>query len=43
MNRNTEIDHKFAEQEANLLKFLMKEDPSDEYNIVRMLNHIRFR
>jgi hypothetical protein len=43
MNRNTEIDHKFAEQEATLLKFLMKEDPTDIYNIVRMFNHTKFR
>jgi dual specificity tyrosine-phosphorylation-regulated kinase 2/3/4 len=43
VNRNTEIDHKFAEQEAGLLKFLMLEDPHDEHNIVRMLEHTRFR
>ena len=27
MNRNTELDHKFAEAEANMLKLLMKDDP----------------
>ncbi len=29
INRNTEIDHKFAESEAKILKQLMKEDPYD--------------
>lgn len=29
INRNTEIDHKFAESEAKILKQLMKEDPLD--------------
>ena len=43
INRNTEIDHKFAEQEAKLLKFLMEEDPLDQHNIVRMQGHIHFR
>ena len=43
MNRNTEIDHKFAEQEAKLLKFIIEEDPKDEHNIVRMLEHSSFR
>lgn len=43
INRNTEIDHKFAKQEANLLKFLMEEDPEDKNNIVRLISHIRFR
>lgn len=43
INRNTEIDHKFAEQEGRLLRFLMSEDPNDEHNIVRMAEHIRFR
>ena len=43
INRNTEIDHKFAKQEASLLKFLMEEDPNDENNIVRLIEHIRFR
>ena len=36
INRNTEVDHNFAKQEARLLKFLMKEDADDKYNIVRM-------
>ena len=43
INRNTEIDHKFAKQEASLLKFLMEEDPEDEHNIVRLIEHISFR
>ena len=43
INRNTEIDHKFAKQEGKLLKFLMDEDPKDQYNIVRMSQHIHFR
>lgn len=43
MNRNTELDHKFAESEANLLKFLMDEDKNDEVNIVRMYEHTIFR
>ena len=30
-------------QEGKLLKFLMDEDPNDEHNIVRMIEHIRFR
>lgn len=29
INRNTDIDHKFAKAEANLLKKLMCEDPDD--------------
>mmetsp|Transcript_43681 Transcript_43681/g.57868 ORF Transcript_43681/g.57868 Transcript_43681/m.57868 type:complete len:168 (+) Transcript_43681:2458-2961(+) len=29
INRNTEIDHKFAMQEGKLLNFLMNEDPKD--------------
>ena len=29
INRNTEIDHKFAEAEAKILKQLMEEDPDD--------------
>jgi dual specificity tyrosine-phosphorylation-regulated kinase 2/3/4 len=36
INRNTEIDHKFAQSEAKILKLLMKEDPDDLNNIVRM-------
>ena len=43
VNRNTEIDHKFAKQEGKLLQFLMDEDPNDENNIVRMVSHIHFR
>ena len=43
INRNTEIDHKFAKQEATLLKFLMIEDPTDDNNIVRLIEHITFR
>ena len=43
VNRNTEIDHKFAKQEGKLLKFLMDEDPQDDNNIVRMVQHIHFR
>lgn len=43
LNRNTEIDHKFAQQEGKLLRFLMREDPKDEHNIVRMIDHVRFR
>ena len=43
INRNTEIDHKFARQEGKLLRFLMEEDPNDEHNIVRMAEHIHFR
>ena len=43
MNRNTELDHKFADSEAKLLKYLMTEDPNDQCNIVRMLEHTDFR
>ena len=43
INRNTEIDHKFAMQEGKLLRFLMEEDPNDEHNIVRLIEHLRFR
>lgn len=43
INRNTEIDHKFAMQEGKLLRFLMQEDPEDEFNIVRLVEHLRFR
>lgn len=43
INRNTEIDHQFAAQEANLLKFLMKADAQDQHNIVRMMEHVHFR
>jgi serine/threonine protein kinase len=37
INRNTEVDHKFAESEAKLLKQLMTEDPKDENNIVKLM------
>ena len=40
LNRNTEIDHKFATQEGRLLRFLMREDPKDQHNIVRMIEHV---
>ena len=43
INRNTEIDHKFAQQEGKLLRFLMNEDPRDEHNIVRLIEHVHFR
>lgn len=43
INRNTELDHKFADAEASLLKQLMAEDPLDQFNIVRMSEHLRFR
>ena len=43
VNRNTEIDHKFAKAEGKLLQFLMDEDPNDDNNIVRMSKHIHFR
>ena len=36
INRNTELDHKFAKNEADLLTRLMEDDPLDEQNIVRM-------
>ena len=38
ITRNTELDHKFAESEGKLLEFLMREDPDDKHNIVRMLD-----
>ena len=37
INRNTEIDHNFAESEHKLLQTIMKQDPHDTHNIVRML------
>jgi hypothetical protein len=43
INRNTEIDHKFAQAEADLLKFLMEEDPLDQHHIVRLSEHLHFR
>jgi dual specificity tyrosine-phosphorylation-regulated kinase 2/3/4 len=36
INRNTEIDHQFAQSEFLLLEQLMQEDPLDQHNIVRM-------
>lgn len=43
ITRNTEIDHKFANSESRLLNFLMEKDPSDSYNIVRMIDEFTFR
>ena len=43
VTRNTEMDHKFAHKEANYLRYIMKEDPHDKHNIVRMLEHLEFR
>jgi len=43
ITRNTEIDHKFAVQEAKLLNQLMIEDPEDKVNIVRMYEEFFFR
>ncbi len=43
ITRNTELDHKFAMSEANLLKFIMEKDPHDEHNIVRLLDEFQFR
>ena len=34
------FDHKFAEAEAKLLMQLMKDDPHDSYNIVRLKEHL---
>jgi dual specificity tyrosine-phosphorylation-regulated kinase 2/3/4 len=39
INRNSEIDHEFAQNEANLLDLLMQSDPLDTHNIVRLLEH----
>jgi hypothetical protein len=36
ITRNTELDHKFAVSEANLLRYIMEKDPNDEHNIVRL-------
>ena len=36
INRNSELDHQFAKNEASLLQLLMREDPFDSHNIVRM-------
>ena len=43
ITRNTEIDHKFASSESKLLNFLMENDPSDENNIVRLIDEFYFR
>ena len=43
ITRNTELDHKFAVSEANLLSFIMDRDPLDEHNIVRLLDEFSFR
>jgi hypothetical protein len=43
INRNTELDHKFAMNESKLLQYLMDEDPNDDSNIVRMIEHVTFR
>ena len=43
ITRNTELDHKFAEGEARLLRYLMEQDPRDEYNIVRLIDEFNFR
>lgn len=43
ITRNTELDHKFAEGEAKLLRYLMQQDPKDEYNIVRLIDEFHFR
>jgi dual specificity tyrosine-phosphorylation-regulated kinase 2/3/4 len=43
ITRNTEIDHQFAESESRLLNFLMNKDPSDEFNIVRLIDEFYFR
>jgi dual specificity tyrosine-phosphorylation-regulated kinase 2/3/4 len=43
ITRNTEIDHKFANSESRLLNYLMKNDPNDDHNVVRMLDEFMFR
>ena len=43
ITRNTELDHKFAKSESALLNYLMKHDPNDEHNIVRMKDEFVFR
>jgi dual specificity tyrosine-phosphorylation-regulated kinase 2/3/4 len=43
ITRNTELDHKFAVSEANLLRYIMDKDPKDEHNIVRLLDEFQFR
>ena len=37
------MDRKFAHKEALYLNYIMKEDPYDNYNIVRMVDQINFR
>jgi len=43
ITRNTEIDHKFAGSESKLLNYLMKNDPNDSNNVVRLINEFYFR
>ena len=43
ITRNTELDHKFAEGEAKLLRYLMLNDPRDEHNVVRLIEEFTFR
>lgn len=43
ITRNTEIDHKFASSESKLLNFLMKNDPKDDNNVVRLIDEFYFR
>jgi len=43
ITRNSEADHKFAVKESELLDFLMKNDPHDKHNIVRMISSFVFR
>lgn len=43
ITRNTEMDHKFAHKEAHYLKYLMKEDPHDKHNIVRLTDYFIYR
>ncbi len=43
ITRNTELDHKFAQSEANLLKYIMEKDPLDQHNIVRLIDEFQFR
>ncbi len=43
ITRNTELDHKFAQSEAKLLKYLMDKDPEDTHNIVRLIDEFSYR
>lgn len=43
LTRNTELDRKFAQSEAKLLKYLMVNDSEDEHNIVRLFDEFVFR